>query len=115
MEPRLLNCSFADMPRDPLRGCYESERAYMIQFLNIATYQYDLLMSYAIERQDEQEEENGQDAKAFDCASYDAVVPGEYGKLIQSCDKIPTSSDVTGDKDADRQYGKRLHRTRRWY
>lgn len=102
MEPRLLNCSFADIPRDPLRGCYKSQCAYKEKIGKREAYRYDLLVSYAIDGQDEQKEENGQDSETLDGASYDAVVPGEYGKLIQSCDQIPTSSNVTGDKDADR-------------
>lgn len=32
---------------------------------------------------------------------YNSVIPGKYGKLIQSGYKIPTSSDVTSNEYAD--------------
>lgn len=40
-----------------------------------------------------------------------SVVNCEYGKLVQSCDKIPSSGDVSGDKDYDSEDRERVHQS----
>jgi hypothetical protein len=39
----------------------------------------------------------------------DVVVPGKDGKLIQASDEVPTGSDVSSNKDANREDGERVH------
>ncbi|KAH9819849.1 hypothetical protein Tdes44962_MAKER00838 [Teratosphaeria destructans] len=41
---------------------------------------------------------------------YDAVVPGEYGKFIQSSNEIPTGSNVASKEDAASEDGDWVHR-----
>lgn len=41
---------------------------------------------------------------------YDSVIPGEDRKLIQLCDEVPASSDVSSDEDANDGKGEGVHK-----
>lgn len=88
------------------------------------TDDFVLLGCYTLGRYDDDDKEYREDDEAFRCASlsksyissgfhiagdgapyYYAVIPGKDGQLVQACDKIPTSGDVSGDKDAQRNTG----------
>ena len=37
------------------------------------------------------------------CTYHDSVIDGEDGQFVESCDEIPTSSDISSDKDSKRK------------
>ena len=42
---------------------------------------------------------------------HDTVINGEKGKLVKSCNQIPTRSDVSSNEDRDSEDGERVHET----
>lgn len=69
----------------------------------------DSFGGYALCRNDEDEEDDREKDKSLSSASPDTVIPSEYGKLVETCDKVPTRSNIPGDKDAERQDGEGVH------
>lgn len=63
----------------------------------------------ALDREEKQEEEEGQDEKSLGGTSHDAVIPGKDRELIETCDEVPTRCDVPGDEDAQGQDREGVH------
>lgn len=68
-----------------------------------------LLRGDALNGQDEEEEEDGEDGEALGGACDDAVVPGEDGQLVQAGDEVPAGGRVSRDEDAERDNGEGVH------
>lgn len=56
--------------------------------------QESFLRRNSLDRQDEEEEEDGEDHEALRSACHNSVVPGKNSKFIQPSDQIPPRSGI---------------------
>jgi hypothetical protein len=77
--------------------------------MHSATDYIRLLCCKMGERKDQQNEDHRKQPKAFCSSCDDAVIPREYGKLVQASDKVPARSRVACDKDSECEYGECVH------